>query len=180
MYLYFWCYETPRVNRAPGARGGSRVFPHEGPTLGGACWLSKTCRAKKKSEIPWRYGSRRAGSSYEPGSRRLLSCNTRVKNGDFGLSLRGKKSGKSPTPGPMSPLGCAQLSLPPWLLSLRPSCSGGRRRGVRGSNARGSGEEGGCHLDFRPLFCLAVYCEQQAIKLTCIAFGCEIRHSTSS
>ena len=91
-----------------------------------------------------------------------------------------KNREKFPTPGPMSPLGYAQLSLPPWLLSLRPSRSGGRRRGVRGSNARGSGEEGGCHLDFRPLFCLAVYCEQQAIKLTCIAFGCEIRHSTSS
>ena len=51
-YLYFWCYETPRVNRAPGARGGSRVFPHEGPALGGACWLSKTCRAKKKIGNP--------------------------------------------------------------------------------------------------------------------------------
>ena len=32
-YLYVWCYETPRVKRAPGARGGIAACSAKAPTF---------------------------------------------------------------------------------------------------------------------------------------------------
>ena len=108
-----WCYETPRVKRAPAPAAGRACSPTKAHRSGGRVGSLKHAAQKKNSEIPWRYGSRQAGSSYEPGSRRLLSCNTRVKNGDFGLSLRGKKSGKIPNPRPYVPSWlCPTLTAP--------------------------------------------------------------------
>ena len=48
----FWLYETPRVKRAPGARGGIGMFPTKAPTFAPGYLLSKTPSARKQFPSP--------------------------------------------------------------------------------------------------------------------------------
>jgi hypothetical protein len=52
MYPQIRLYETPRVKRAPGARGGISMFLIKAPTFAPGSLLSKTPSARKQFPNP--------------------------------------------------------------------------------------------------------------------------------
>lgn len=104
-------HPASKTPRAPAA--GRACFPTKAHRSGGCLGSLKHAVRNPNSEIPWRYGFRRAGSSYDRISRRLLLCNTRVKNGDFGLSLRFLNSKKMPNLRPYVPSWLCPTLTPP-------------------------------------------------------------------